>query len=196
MGTQKIVQNTSFSELLAIYALDALADEEQIAVEDVLDRFPELQQELAEWQLAVSAIPYSAPLVPLADDLKDRLMARIDRTATIAELEAQAQTVDWEPYLSKPGTVLGKLWVDSDRREIQCFVRSLGATQFPRHRHAGEEEIIVLDGDLTIDGKRYQKGDRIYSSSGSAHQPETRNGCFLYLRTSLDDEVLDRDNLP
>jgi anti-sigma factor ChrR (cupin superfamily) len=116
-------------------------------------------------------------------------MARIESSPTIAELEAQAQTVAWEPYASNPGTMLGKLLVDSQQREIQCFVRSLGATQFPRHRHAGEEEIVVLDGDLTIDGKHYQKGDRICSSSGSTHQPETRNGCFLYLRTSLDDEI-------
>jgi mannose-6-phosphate isomerase-like protein (cupin superfamily) len=187
------MKNDHLSELLAGYALDALAAEERRGVEQLLDGAPELEAELAEFQRAIAAIPYTVPLVPLASNLKDRLMRRIatsESSSAIDVLKQKAETVNWEPYEPNSGAMLGKLLVDLDKREVQCFIRTVGTTKFPKHRHAHEEELVVLEGDLTIDGQSYQAGDRIYSTSGTTHQPETQSGCLLFLRTSLDDEIL------
>jgi anti-sigma factor ChrR (cupin superfamily) len=56
--------------------------------------------------------------------------------------------------------------------------------------HAGTEEIIVLEGDLVIGDQVYKPGDRLHSQPGIIHQPQTINGCVIYVRTSLDDEIL------
>ncbi|WP_404784831.1 cupin domain-containing protein [Altericista sp. CCNU0014] len=93
-------------------------------------------------------------------------------------------------YLSVPGTLLGTLSVDLQKREIQCFVRSWSNASFPKHRHFGDEEIVILEGDLNIGDRSYQPGDRITSVPGTVHQPKTDRGCLLFLRTSLDDELL------
>jgi len=48
----------------------------------------------------------------------------------------------------------------------------------------------MLEGDLSIDGQIYGKGDYIRSLPGSIHHPHTVGGCMFFFRTSLDDEIL------
>lgn len=185
-----------FSELAALYSLDILDESQRRVVEDAIAKSPELQAQLAEFQEAVSAIPYSAPPVSMAADLKNRLFERIasqESNSTrwsVTALKERLSEVSWESY-SLPGVMVGTLYIDDEKRQIAYFVRAESGIQFPAHRHANNEEIIVLEGDLRIGGKTYSSGDRIYSTPGSLHQPETLDGCLLFLRTSLDDEIVD-----
>jgi hypothetical protein len=184
------MERQEISELVALHALDVLADPDRATIELGLAEDISLQQEWAADQETIAAFAYSVPLQPLADRLKDRLMASL-ASPDIASLRRAAATIDWEEYFLAPQTQVGKYLIDDEKREIQCFVRATGAVKFPTHRHADEEEIVVLEGDLTIDGKQYQAGDRICSTPGTVHQPSTTHGCFLFLRTSLDDETLE-----
>lgn len=179
-----------FSELAALYSLDILDGVQCRAVEDASVDFPDLELELVEFRNAFSAIGYSAPTVPLATDLKARLFARIaeDASHNLAALKQKAANVKWQPY-PLDGVTIGTLHIDSEKREISCFVRSIGAVNFPKHQHAGDEEIVVLEGDLVIDGQKYSSGDRIISHPNTIHQPTTQTGCLLFLKTSLDDEI-------
>lgn len=110
--------------------------------------------------------------------------------ALLTELQECAKTVAWTPYTPVAGVMFGQLSLDVERREIQAFVRSWGGATFPRHRHAGVEEIVVLEGDLLLDDRVYGPGDRIISTPGTHHQPKTLTGCLLYLKASLDDETM------
>jgi hypothetical protein len=183
-------------ELAALYALDLLDESECRVLEEAIAQFPELQPQLAKFQETVSAIPYSAPPVPVAVDLKARLFERIasqalePNSASVEALREQATKISWEPF-SIPGMAIAKLYVNDEKREMACFVRAVAGVQFPNHRHAGNEEIIVLEGDLVIDEKTYGSGDYIPSISGTVHQPETVGGCTIFLRTSLDDEIVE-----
>ncbi|MCA1992350.1 MAG: cupin domain-containing protein [Coleofasciculus sp. S288] len=198
------MQYENFCELAALYALDVLDEPNRCSVEDAIANFPEFETELAEFQAAVAALAYSAPPVPMADNLKERLFQRIgnitseqDSTTessspllmSVPALKERAADVSWEPY-SIPGVAIGNLYVDAEKREIACFVRATGSVRFPNHRHAGSEEIVVLEGDLVIDGTSYGSGEYIHSIPGSVHQPETYSGCLIFLRTSLDDEII------
>lgn len=150
----------------------------------------EITAELAQLQAVVASLAYSAPLMPMASDLKQRLMQRIaTQDFDLEQLKQQATAVDWQPYAHAAQTMVGTWRIDNQQREVQCFVRAVGAVQFPRHRHAQTEEIIVLEGDMEIDGHVYQSGDRIASTAGTEHQPVTQQGCLLFLRTSIDDEI-------
>jgi anti-sigma factor ChrR (cupin superfamily) len=199
------MQPEEFRELAALYALDLLDESDRRIVEDAIASSPELQNQLAEFRAAVAAIPYSTPTAPIAADLKKRLFERIasdvstqDTTpvasqlisASVSALREQVAEVSWKPY-SIPGIMVGKLRVDTNRREIACFMRAEAGVRFPAHRHAGEEEIVVLEGDLSVDGKTYGRGGYIRSAPGSVHSPETLEGCTIFVRTSLDNEMID-----
>jgi hypothetical protein len=188
-----------FSELVALYALDALNEDEASSFDRDFSEMPELALELFEFQAAAATIAYSIPPMPIAPDLKDRLFQRlatestVPETPLVAKLLQQAETVTWETYAPMPEVQVGTFQLDLEKRQIACFVQAQGPAKFPPHRHAEDEEIVVLQGDLMIDGKLYGSGDRIYSEPGTVHQPETLNGCVLYLRTSLDDELFVND---
>jgi anti-sigma factor ChrR (cupin superfamily) len=185
-----------FQELTALYALDILDEVDSRYIEEAITEFPDLEIELAGFQEAVTVIGYSASVVPMASNLKERLFQRIntesptaDIPVSIAELKEKAANVQWESY-PLPGVTVGKLYQDNNKREIACFVRSIASVCFPKHQHADNEEIVVLEGDLVIDGQVYHSGDRIYSLPHTVHQPATQTGCLLFLKTSLDDVII------
>jgi hypothetical protein len=192
------------SELVALYALGILPETERALVEG-----QPIQPELAQLETAVAALAYSAPAEPIASDLKDRLIQRIGSLdqpvqqsivrpvtpAALATLKQQSETVQWETYPFAAETTLGMLWLDQQTRQGQCFVRATGATLFPLHRHQQPEEIVVVEGDLEIDGQVYYQGSQILSEAGTQHQPRTRSGCLIAICFSLDDEILEPDTI-
>jgi hypothetical protein len=67
-----------FCELTSLYVLDLLDEADRAWVEAQAAASEELAAELAELQATVGALPYCAPVVPMAADLKDRLFQRLD----------------------------------------------------------------------------------------------------------------------
>lgn len=195
-------QEIEFSQLAALYALDIVDEKEQSQIEDYLANFPELATQLAEFQTAVTAIPYSAPSATLSENLKDRLFSKITEdgleaeseitkilSLSISELKQRAANLEWQKMPSCDA-VMATLQIDENKRQIAFFVRSDTKTQFPMHWHAEGEEVLVLQGDFVIDGQIYLRGDRIYSNGGTHHQPETTKGCLLLCISSMDDEFI------
>jgi anti-sigma factor ChrR (cupin superfamily) len=202
-----------FSELAPLWVLDVLDEEERHLVEEFIAESPEYQAELTQLRDTVSAIPYSAPPVPMAANLKERLFERIagvdseqNRSeitqgtapsaiafppiATVVPLvTVRASDVRWKPH-PVPGIAIARLHIDKARREIVCLLRADPGVRYPAHRHAGTEEIFMLEGDLTINGEVFGKGDYIRSTPGSIHSPHTLGGCMFLIRTSLEDEIL------
>ena len=195
-------QEIEFSQLAALYSLDIADEKEQNQVEDYLANFPELTIELAEFREIATAISYSAESAPLSVNLKDRLFSKITENSlsaeseltkilsfSISELQQRAANLEWQE-MPNCDAVMATLQVDEKQRQIAFFVRSDTKTQFPMHWHAEGEEVLVLEGDFVVDGEIYQIGDRVYSSGGTHHQPETINGCLLLCISSMDDEFI------
>lgn len=58
--------------------------------------------------------------------------------------------------------------------------RMAPGTTTDSHRHTGDEEWFMLDGDLTDnDGTRYVAGDLVWMKQGTEHNSYTENGCTL-----------------
>lgn len=194
-----------FYELAALYAIDVLDEKERRLVEDYIAQFPECQVELEELRNSFAVIPYSAPEVPMAADVKKRLFEQIAEDAAIQNnhravdhpiidnnlpfFTVRAADVHWQPHRI-PGVAIAKLYEDLVKREIVCLLRAEPGVQYPQHRHALTEEIFMIEGDLVINEQIYGKGDYIRSAPGTIHSPYTQHGCMLFIRTSLDNEIL------
>lgn len=188
------MEGNEWFELAALAALGILDTEGAQIVQEAIALDPVLQAELTDFEQVVAALPYAAPLVPLPPSLKANLFQRIATEVTpppVTELKQRALTADWQSIAQSPGMAISMITTNPDTRIVTCFVRATEQMRFPTHRHASSEEIIVLAGDLIVNGQSYQPGDTIYSVANSIHTPETSTGCLLYLSTSLDDEILD-----
>ena len=203
----EMMPDEEFNMLAALQALDILDESERRALAEKLQASPELQSELATFETAIAAIAYTAPPVPVAPDLKNRLFQRIAELPLTAEsvnskpivtsptenntrsLIVRSNDVKWKPY-GVPGVSIGKLYIDKKKREITCLMRLEPGGTFPLHRHAGSEEVLVLEGDLIVEGEVCHQGDYIRSVPGSTHSSLTQWGCLLLMKTSTDNEML------
>jgi len=193
--------------LAALQALDTLDESESRVLTEKLQQSPELQSERAAFEAAIAAIGYAAPPVPVAPDLKNRLFQRLAELPSTAEslnlqpivtsptenntpsLIVRSNDVKWKSY-GFPGVSFGKLYIDKKKRELTCLMRLEPGGTFPLHRHAGSEEVYVLEGDLIVEGEICHQGDYIRSAPGSTHSSLTQGGCLLLMKTSIDNETL------
>ncbi|MEG4458795.1 cupin domain-containing protein [Microcoleus sp. N9_A1] len=195
--------------LAALQALDTLDESERGVFAERLKEFAELKSELAAFEAAIAAIAYTAPPVPVAPDLKNRLFQRIAELPSTSSAESvnlkpiatsptenntpslivRSNNVKWKSY-EVPGVSIGKLYIDKKKREITCLMRLEPGVTFPLHRHAASEEVFVLEGDLIVEGEICHQGDYIRSVPGSIHSSLTQGGCLLLMKTSIDNETL------
>ena len=63
------------------------------------------------------------------------------------------------------------------------LVRWAPQTYFNPHRHYGGEEIFVVDGVFEDEHGRYPAGSWIRSPHMSLHQPFSREGCTIFVKT-------------
>jgi hypothetical protein len=197
------MQLEKFQKLIALYALDILNESERREVEAAIATSPALQAQLADFQSAVDVIAYSAPSMPVAANLKDRLFERINNQnqapnlSFVESLKKEAAKVTWKPFAPVPGVSVGKFYTDYQKREVAYFIRAEAGVRFPCHQHARKEEMLVLEGDLTVlegdlvmNKKTYGIGELVRSAPGSSHQPSSSSGCLLLLRSSFEDAIV------
>lgn len=203
----EMMPDEEFNILAALQALDTLDELESRALTEKLRASPELPSEVAAFEEAIAAIAYTAPPVAVAADLKNRLFQRIAELSPTAEsvnlkpivtsptenntpsLIVRSNDVKWKSY-GVPGISFGKLYIDKKKREITCLMRLEPGVTFPLHRHAGSEEVLVLEGELIVEGEICHPGDYIRSVPGSTHSSLTQVGCLLLMKTSTDNEML------
>jgi anti-sigma factor ChrR (cupin superfamily) len=63
------------------------------------------------------------------------------------------------------------------------LVRWAAQTYFNPHRHFGGEEIFVVEGVFEDEHGRYPKGSWIRSPHLSQHQPFSKEGCTIFVKT-------------
>ena len=88
-----------------------------------------------------------------------------------------------EPWL--PGLVpgLSVMPLHDFRTEHTAMVRWAPGTHFNPHRHHGGEEILVVEGVFEDEYGRYPAGSWIRSPHLSAHQPFSKEGCIILVKT-------------
>lgn len=194
-----------FCELAPLYVLDLLNDVERQWVEQQILDCPELAEELAQYQAAVTAIPYGVDLVPdNTPEIKAKLFDRLD-----LELPSSAPAVApvstpisaFVPFMATrsselrwrsgrvPKVEVAILHLDRERRERIGLLRAEPGMEYPPHTHGGTEEIYMLSGDLVLEGVTYYAGDYIRSAPGSQHLPSySVEGCMFFFRSSMDDQ--------
>ena len=82
-----------------------------------------------------------------------------------------------------PGLKVHVMREDAERRMKACLVWAVPGTKSQRHRHGGDEVILVLEGSLRDHRATYGPGDICRSRAGSIHTEVVPPGddCFCYV---------------
>ena len=86
-------------------------------------------------------------------------------------------------FLPGSGPGLTVLPLHSFEGESCALVRWAPGTKFSPHRHFGGEEIFVLEGVFSDENGDYPKGTWLRSPHMSQHNPFSKQGCLIYVKT-------------
>jgi len=88
----------------------------------------------------------------------------------------------FESLLDEAGKPDGEVLQVNDGKTGYGFhaYRMEPGTTTTAHEHLGDEEFLLIEGDLVDhDGFEYKPGDLVWLRSGTKHNSSTKNGCVL-----------------
>ncbi len=177
-------------ERVALYALRALPADEIVAVEAGIAACAGCRRELESLGPVVGSLvlwptDVLRPPTPLWDRLADRIAAETGQTPVPAPPRPPAEA-EWREVA--PGISVKLLTTDDDDHRVTLLVRLAPGTDYPPHRHAGSEELYLLDGELMINDRTLHPGDFSRAERGSVDRRiRSETGCTCVLITSADD---------
>ncbi len=90
-----------------------------------------------------------------------------------------------------PGIAWKLLATETEKNRVSMLVRLAPGTDYPRHRHAGGEELYLLHGELMIDDKKLYPGDYNRAEADTVDDRVwSETGCTCVLLTSIEDVLL------
>jgi anti-sigma factor ChrR (cupin superfamily) len=128
------------------------------------------------------------PSVSLWERLAQRIAEETGKEPVLPPSELPAKP-EWEEVA--PGISCKLLATDMEKNRVSMLVRLAPGTDYPRHRHAGVEELHLLQGELMIDDKKLYPGDYNRAEADTVdYRVWSETGCTCVLLTSIEDVLL------
>lgn len=180
------------AELVPLYVLRALPSSETRLLEEHLTSCPECSRELQSLSPVVdSFMSLPADILRAPDSMWNRLQERIGEQTSEGSVLPEVlawREPEWEDVA--PGISCKLLATDTGHDRVSMLVRLAPDTAYPPHRHAGTEELILLNGELWIENRKLRPGDYNRAEPGTADKRVwSETGCICVLITSPSDVI-------
>ena len=179
-------------DLVVLYALRVLPKAELPAAEAQLAACPDCRRELQTLRPIVDSFvawptDVLRPSEPLWERLARRIAAETGSEPLTAEPEGWTEP-EWNDVA--PGIACKLLATDEARQRVSMLVRLAPGAAYPPHRHAGVEELHLLEGELWIEERKLLPGDYNRAELGTADKRVwSETGCTCVLVTSTADRL-------
>lgn len=180
------ISKEEFENRATAYALGALSLHEARAFEDAFSSFDEEElAELKELDETAALLAFDSISVAPPPSVKEKLFKRIneetkDPATPPPMLIIRSEEGEWVEC--GDGILVKQLFVDPYKKTATTLMQMKPGASFPKHRHSGVEECYLLEGDITMDGKQYAKGDYLCALPDTIHEPlSTVGGALLLL---------------
>lgn len=184
-------------EMMALYALGALAEDEAWAMKRYLaENRNSPTEEFKAFETVATHLAFAAPEQTPPLELRKNLLALVaHETRPLVQGTFSLPVISpsqFTPFFSLradqgvwqeigPGMSAKTLYVDQSRGIVTSLVRMLPGTALPTHKHLGDEQLYVLEGDCIIHGTRLGPGDFHHASAGSIHESTYTVGGTTFL---------------
>jgi len=178
------------AEMVVQYALSVLPLDEVAGAEARLAACADCRREMEALRpLVASFVAWPTDVLRPSAALWDRLAERIGAPAGPGPEMPAASGPEWQEL--GPGISCKVLATDTERNRVSLVVRLAAGADYPPHRHAGIEEVYMLEGELKVDDKTLYPGDYLRSEPGTVDRRVwTETGCSCVLLTSISDALL------
>ena len=167
-----------YRSLAGAYALGALDGEDRAVFEAHLQfGCSGCSDAVSDAATVLKEIPHPLPVPPMDLSLRQQLLDIAN--APMGPVDTAAY--DWREL--GPGIRFHVIEEDTARGMRACLVWAAPGARNERHRHGGDEVILVLQGGLRDEHGTYGPGEICRSRKGSTHTEEALPGddCFCYV---------------
>jgi anti-sigma factor ChrR (cupin superfamily) len=179
-------------EEVPLYALRALPPTDAQIMESHIASCEACRQRWTELRPVIDSLrAWPVDVARPSASLWDKLLARI---ATVEDNEAgKAPTKQWfEPAWEDVASGISCKLLSNDPQgdRVSMLVRLGPGVEYPPHRHAGIEELYLLQGELWIGNKKLYPGDYNRAEPGTIDtRVWSESGCTCLLITSPSDRL-------
>jgi quercetin dioxygenase-like cupin family protein len=187
-----IGHDEAHQDLLFLYVLQALPLSEVPVALAQISACAECRQQMETLRPMIGAfVAWPTDVVRPSAPLWDRLVRRIAvETGQEPVVPPPQRWLEPEWEEAAPGISVKLLATDTEKDRVSMLVRLAPGVAYPPHRHAGVEELYLLDGELMIDDKKLYPGDYNRAEPGTADQRVwSASGCTCVLLTSTRDVI-------
>jgi anti-sigma factor ChrR (cupin superfamily) len=180
------------AELLLLYALQALPPGEVEVAEAQISACSACRHEMEMVRPIIDAFAsWPTDVLRPTASLWARVARRIQTDTGEATSPSPEPSAEPEWKNVAPGIACKLLATDADNDRVSMLVRLAPDTEYPPHRHAGVEELHLLNGELMIGDRRLYPGDYNRAEPGTVdHRVWSDTGCTCVLITSFRDAIL------
>jgi hypothetical protein len=178
------------------HALRALPASEAAAMELHLQECVECRRELGTLKPIVDSFAHwPVGVLRPSESLWSRLAERIGADPDATPLRPSVERWVEPPWREvAPGISCKLLATDAEKHRVSMLVRLGPGVDYPPHRHAGFEELHLLDGELWIDDRKLFPGDYNRAEAGTADKRVwSETGCTCVLITSTQDVLMPQE---
>lgn len=201
------ISTEDVQEMAAAYALGTLTQHEARAVEAHLSEHGSdaLANELASFEAVTASLAFAVKEALPPAKLRQELLSKIAEqpqteasesfhlpavfSQTAKMFSLRSDEGDWAEIA--PGLLTKTLFVDQERATVTSLVKMMPGAALPPHRHRGDEQFYVLEGDCNVHGTCLGPGDFHRAPAGSIHESTfTVEGTTFLLIAPADYEIL------
>lgn len=181
-----------YSERVFLYALQALPSSEAAVVGAHIAACADCRQEMETLRPVIESFVFwptdvLRPSASLWECLSQRIATETGRAPVVPSPRRWAEP-EWME--AAPGISCKLLATDTEKNRVSMLVRLAPGTAYPPHRHAGVEELHLLEGELWIDDRKLYPGDYNRGERGAVDRRVwSDTGCTCVLLTSFDDTL-------
>ncbi|MFN7922207.1 MAG: cupin domain-containing protein [Bryobacteraceae bacterium] len=117
------------------------------------------RQEIARAEELAAELAFAPPPAAPPASLKDRLMARVAPHHEHGLGAIRKDEGVWRQSKASPGVSFKVLYRDNKANLVTQLVRMAPGAKFPAHLHGGDEQCLIIEGDLRHNGHVYTAGD-------------------------------------
>jgi putative transcriptional regulator len=167
----------AYRALVEAHSLGLLEGEERLGFEQHLGGCAGCQEAVSASASALARLTHSVAAPPPDGLLRQQTLDLADSPP----LPIDPSAYDWLEVA--PGIRIHLVKEDPVRKMRGCLVWAGPGVSHARHRHGGDEVILVLQGRLRDDRGDYGPGEICRSRTGSVHAEEVLPGdeCFCYV---------------
>lgn len=170
----------SLDILAARYALGVAVPSEIATAEGLLSKDPAFAALVARYQVTFDHLHHDTKPVAPPPAVWDRIEAAISRESA-QPLTLSPATLPWRPLA--PNLDIKILLEDVEGGVRMALYRAAPGAVVDRHRNEVDEECMVLEGEIEINGTVLKTGDVQIITANTMHGPITsRNGAIVYIR--------------